>query len=154
MRVLYLSSAQIPSRSTNALQVMRMCDGFRRAGADVTLVHPRRIGNRPEGYDGDLWKFYGIAERFPIVSLPTPLTRRAAQVRLLARPVEALPLAAYLAYVGRPGAEPFVAYARSLLGAWLVLKLRGALRGRSSCRGLVVELHDFTDCLVDDPWPR
>jgi glycosyltransferase involved in cell wall biosynthesis len=139
--IVYFCNAQIPSRSTNALQVMRMCAGFRRAGAGVTLVHPRRIGNRPEGYHGDLWSFYGIAERFPIVSLPTPLTRRAAQARLLARPVEAAPLAAYLAYVARPGAAPFVAYARSFLAAWLVLKIR-RLSPRSVCRGVVVELHD------------
>src|ERR671912_2633308 len=88
MDIVYLCNAQIPSRSTNALQVMRMCDGFRRAGAEVTLVHPRRIGNRPEGYEGDLWRFYGIEERFSIVSLPTPLTRRAARAPALPPPGE------------------------------------------------------------------
>jgi glycosyltransferase involved in cell wall biosynthesis len=142
MDIVYFSNAQIPSRSTNALQVMRMCAGFRRAGAGVTLVHPRRIGNRPEGYDGDLWSFYGIAERFPIVSLPTPLTRRAAQVRVFARPIEAVPLATYLAYIARPGAAPFVAYARSLLAAWLIQRIRRRLHTSSSCRAVVVELHD------------
>jgi glycosyltransferase involved in cell wall biosynthesis len=29
-----------------------------------------------------------------------------------------------------------------MLAAWLILKIRGRLRARSSCRGLVVELHD------------
>lgn len=142
MQLVYVSNAQIPSRSTNALQVMRMCAAFRRAGAGVTLVHPYRIGNRPEGYHDDLWSFYGVSERFEIVTLPTPLTRTLTAVRPIARPVEAVPLAVYLAWRSRPGGCPFVCYGRSFLGAWAAVRLR-AIRGhRSSCQGVFVEVHD------------
>jgi glycosyltransferase involved in cell wall biosynthesis len=142
VRVIYLSNAQIPSRSTNALQVMRMCAAFRRCGADVTLVHPRRIGNRPEGYDGDLWSFYGIREPFSILTLPTPLTRRLSAVRFLARPIHATPLALYLLWRCRPGRPSFVCYARSFLGAWLALRVRHLWGVQSACRSVFVEAHD------------
>jgi glycosyltransferase involved in cell wall biosynthesis len=140
--VVYLCNAQIPSRSTNALQVVRMCEGFRQAGADVTLVHPFRIGNRPEGLTGDVREFYGVSDPFDIVTLPTPLTRGLARTRWIGRPVEALPLTAYLAWRFRPNGAEFVCYGRSMLGAWTAMRLRRALGGRGACRGVFVEVHD------------
>jgi glycosyltransferase involved in cell wall biosynthesis len=140
--VVYLCNAQIPSRSTNALQVVRMCEGFRQAGADVTLVHPFRIGNRPEGLTGDIRDFYGVSDTFDIVTLPTPLTRRLAGTRPVARPVEALPLAAYLAWRCRRNGTRFVCYSRSMLGAWIAIRMRRIFGGRGSCDGVFLELHD------------
>jgi len=119
-----------------------MCEAFARAGNEVTLVHPYRVGNRPEGYDGDLRRFYGISHEFRVVTLPTPLTRRLVEVRSVARLLHAGPLAVYLAWLSRPGGEPFVAYGRSLLGAWLLLRLRRLWGARSACRGVFVEVHD------------
>jgi len=142
VEVVYLSNAQIPSRSTNALQVMRMCEGFRQAGVDVKLVHPFRIGNRPEGLSGGVWDFYGVADRFGIVTLPTPLTRNLAGVRWFGRPIEALPLAAYLAWRSRVARKRYVCYGRSVLGAWLATRMRRLLPGRAACDGVFLELHD------------
>jgi len=140
--VVYLCNAQIPSRSTNALQVVRMCEGFRQAGADVTLVHPFRIGNRPEGLTGDVGHFYGVSDTFKIVTLPTPLTRRLAATRSVARPVEAIPMAAYLAgRCGRNGTR-FVCYSRSMLGAWIAIRLRRVFASRGACDGVFLEVHD------------
>lgn len=119
-----------------------MCVGFRRSGAEVTLVHPKRIGNRPEGYQGDVWSFYGIKDRFSILTLPTPLTRRLSGIRFLARPVHATPLAIYLAWRCGPGRPRFVCYARSFLGAWLALRMRRLWGARSSCAGVFLEVHD------------
>lgn len=142
MRVLYLCSAQIPSRSTNALQVIRMCEAFQRAGGEVTLVHPSRIGNRPEGYDGDVWSFYSVETRFERVTLPVPLTWRAAHTAWIARPVLASSLGVFLSRRCRPGQPPFVCYGRSPLGAWLALRARRLWGDRSACRGVFLELHD------------
>ena len=142
MEVVYLSNAQIPSRSTNALQVMRMCEGFRQAGVNVTLVHPFRIGNRPEGLSGEAWEFYGIANRFRIVTLPTPLTRGLAGARWFARPVEAVPLALYLTWRSHLGRTGFVCYGRSMLGAWSALRMRRLSGSRGACEGVFLELHD------------
>lgn len=148
--VVYLCNAQIPSRSTNALQVVRMCEGFRQAGADVTLVHPFRIGNRPEGFTGDVREFYGVIDPFDIVTLPTPLTRRLAGTRLVARPVEAIPLASYLAWRCRPNGARFVCYSRSMLGAWTAIRLRRLFGGRGVCDGVFLELHDEPS--ADSEW--
>lgn len=142
MRVLYICSAQIPSRSTNALQVVRMCEAFQRAGSQVTLVHPSRIGNRPEGYDGDLWSFYSVEDRFELVTLPIPLTWQAAHRPWVARPVLASSLGFLLSRRCRPGMPPFVCYGRSQLGAWLALRARRLWGARSACQGVFLELHD------------
>ena len=150
VEVVYLSNAQIPSRSTNALQVVRMCEGFRQAGVDVTLVHPFRIGNRPEGLSGGTWEFYGVANRFSIVTLPTPLTRNLASARWLARPVEAVPLAAYLAWRSRVARTRFVCYGRSMLGAWSAIRMRGLSGSRGRCDGVFLELHDEPS--TDSEW--
>jgi glycosyltransferase involved in cell wall biosynthesis len=148
--VVYLCNAQIPSRSTNALQIMRMCEGFCQAGADVTLVHPFRIGNRPEGFTGDAREFYGVADPFDIVTLPTPLTRRLAGARFIARPVEGILLAAYLAWRYRTSNARFVCYSRSMLGAWTATRLRRLFAGRGACEGVFLELHDEPS--ADSEW--
>lgn len=150
VEVVYLSNAQIPSRSTNALQVMRMCEGFRQAGVDVALVHPFRIGNRPEGLSGGPWDFYGVRDRFTIVTLPTPLTRNLAAVRWLARPIEAVPLVAYLGWRSRAAHKRFVCYGRSMLGAWAAVRMRRLFGGRGACEGVFVELHDEPS--TDSEW--
>jgi glycosyltransferase involved in cell wall biosynthesis len=142
MRIVYLSDAQIPSRATNAMQSIRMCSAFAAAGAEVTLVHPNRFGNRPEGLNGDIWDFYGIRERFKIVTLPTPLTLTIAQKQRLARALRGGPLAAYMLGLSLPSRPASVIYSRSLLGAWLALRARSLWRERSALRGVVFEAHD------------
>ena len=140
MRIVYLSDAKIPSRSTNGMQVMRMCASFARLGHDVSLVRPRIVGGKPEGWTGDLWRFYGVRERFRLVTLPTFFPRSFAGSRL-ARPVRGLMWAGYLVVRCRPGAAPFVCYARSLLAARLAQLARRLWGSRSACRAVAVELH-------------
>jgi glycosyltransferase involved in cell wall biosynthesis len=142
MRIVYLADTHIPSRATNGIQVMRMCAAFASKGAEVTLVHPHRFGNRPEGYNGDLWSFYGVQPDFRVVTLPTPLTLGLAAHRRFARVARGAPLSAYTVWRSRPGASPYVAYSRSLLGTWLTLRARALWGRRSACRGVFVELHD------------
>jgi glycosyltransferase involved in cell wall biosynthesis len=87
-------------------------------------------------------EFYGVTDTFDIVTLPTPLTRGLAKLRWLARPVEALPLTAYLAWRFRMTESEFVCYGRSMLGAWTAVRLRQAFGSRGACRGVFVEVHD------------
>ncbi|HEX5468033.1 MAG TPA: glycosyltransferase family 4 protein, partial [Gaiellaceae bacterium] len=98
--------------------------------------------NRPEGFDGDVWQFYGVPPNFRRVTLPTPLTLRLSGMRRLARGIRALPLVIWLAARSRPGAERFVVYSRSMLGAWLAVRLRRMWGSRSACQGVFLELHD------------
>lgn len=144
MNIVYLADTHIPSRATNGIQIMRMCDAFAGVGASVTLVHPHRFGNRPEGYAGDVWAFYGVSQTFRIVTLPTPLTLRLSGYRRFARAARGVPMFAWLTSRSRPGAAPFVVYSRSLAGAWLAQKVRRYWGRRSSCRGVFVEMHDAT----------
>jgi glycosyltransferase involved in cell wall biosynthesis len=141
-RLIYLSNAQIPSRSTNALQIVRMCEGFRRAGSEVTLVHPGRIGNCPEGYAGDVWKFYGVRDRFDIVTLPPPLTPRLSTTPWISRTTQVTSGGAYFAWRSAPRQPRFVCYTRSWLGAWIASRARQLWRQRSACTGIFLEVHD------------
>lgn len=142
MRIVYPSDAQIPSRATNAMQTVRMCAALSRAGAEVTLVHPRIRSQEPEGFGGSLWSFYGVPPAFRIVTLPTPLTARTAKLSALSRAARLLPLAAYLGWRSRPGQPPFICYGRSFVGVWLAARLRRLWGHRCACRGIFLELHD------------
>jgi glycosyltransferase involved in cell wall biosynthesis len=142
MKLVYLADTQIPSRATNGMQIVRMCAAFASCGVDVTLVHPHRFGNEPEGLDDDLWSFYGVRKSFRVVTLPSPLTQSLSQRRLFARAARGLPLSAFVVWRSRPGAAPFAFYCRSLLGVWLAIRARLLWGSRSSCRGILLELHD------------
>jgi glycosyltransferase involved in cell wall biosynthesis len=142
MRIVYLANTQIPSRATNGMQIMRMCAAFAAQGVDVTLVHPHRFGSRPEGYSGDVWAFYGVKESFRLVTLPTPLNVRLSNLERFARLARGVPLSTWMLARSRPGAEPFIAYSRSTLGAWLAIRSRRLWGRRSACRGVYVEVHD------------
>jgi len=144
MRIVYFADTQIPSRATNGIQVMRMCGAFAAAGVDVTLVHPYRFGNQPEGFEGDVWKFYGLEGTFRRVTLPTPLTLRLSANRRLARALRLPPLAAYVSLRSRPGSSPFIAYGRSMLSLRLADTARRVWR-RGACRAVVAELHDLPE---------
>jgi glycosyltransferase involved in cell wall biosynthesis len=142
MRVVYLADTQIPSRATNGTQIIRMCSALAARGAEVTLAHPHRFGNTPEGFAGNLWSFYGVPPSFRVVTLPAPLTLRLSGHRRFARVARGLPLALFVLWRSRPRAAPFVFYCRSMIGAWLALAARRMWRGRSSCRGIFLEFHD------------
>jgi glycosyltransferase involved in cell wall biosynthesis len=142
MDLIYLADTHIPSRATSGIQIMRMCAAFAENGIDVTLVHPYRFGNRPEGFDGDVHAFYGVPASFRRIILPTPLTLRLASRRRYARLVRGAPLGGWLFARSRPRAEPFVVYSRSLLGTWLSQRARRIWGPRSACRGIFFEAHD------------
>jgi glycosyltransferase involved in cell wall biosynthesis len=142
MKLVYLADSHIPSRATNGMQVMCMCAAFAENGADVTLLHPHRFGNRPEGYKGDLWSFYGLPPIFRTITYPTPLTLGLSRHRRLARAARFGPLWTLLFWRSRPTAAPFVVYSRSMLGAWAALNARSFYGRRSACLGVIVELHD------------
>ncbi len=142
MRLVYLSDAAIPSRATNAMQVMRMCAAFQRAGASVTLVRPSYFDGHLEGYRGNVWGFYGIEPTFKMRTLPAPSTPGLVNSARLWRAARAVPLAGYLSWECRPTSDPFVCYTRSFLAAWFAVQARRRWRGKGGCRSVVLELHD------------
>ena len=142
MKLVYLADTQIPSRATNGMQIMRMCGALASTGTHVTLVHPHRFGNKPEGFNGDLWSFYGVPKSFRVMALPSPLTLGLSQRRRFARAARGLPLGFFILWSSRPGPRPFVFYCRSMLGAWLATQAKRMWGSRSSCCGVFLELHD------------
>lgn len=58
MKILYISSAQLPSKAANTVNVVKMCSAFARLGHEVTLTF-RSGAERP-----DLSAHYGVAPSF------------------------------------------------------------------------------------------
>jgi glycosyltransferase involved in cell wall biosynthesis len=93
MKIVYLSSAAVPSTSAHSLQVMKMCQAMQQEGHAVTLVLP--AADDPS--DADLDRLYGVKIRFPIlrVDLPRLLGRRGLARALSERAAGLLPELVY-----------------------------------------------------------
>lgn len=62
-RLVYCSTAIIPSAQANSVQIMRMCNASRRFGFDVTLL----AGMMPRDRHVNVFEYYGIENTFSIV---------------------------------------------------------------------------------------
>jgi glycosyltransferase involved in cell wall biosynthesis len=141
-RLIYLSDAAIPSRSTNSIQTLRMCAAFASAGVDVTVAYPVRRSETPEGFAGDLHAFYGVPATFYLRRLGGVPQRLIEGGGSVSRSLRAARFGAYLVPAARPGGPPFVAYCRSFLAAAVADLARRAWGPRSACRSVALELHN------------
>ena len=69
-RLVYLTSARLPTEKAHGLQIMKMCEAFADNGLDVTLLYPHR--RQPPGMassDGP-FSFYGVRPVFEAKRLP------------------------------------------------------------------------------------
>ena len=69
MKIVYIASSIIPSRTANSIHVMKMCQAFAKNGHEVTLVIP---GGR-SGIETDVtdnYEFYGVDPCFEIERIP------------------------------------------------------------------------------------
>jgi glycosyltransferase involved in cell wall biosynthesis len=141
LHLIYLSDALIPSRSSNSMQVMRMCAGFASRGVDVTLVHPKMRAAAPEGFTGDITGFYGVGNGFKRRPLPVGdwAVKRSPN---LSRVCRLGAMSGYLLRRGGPGQAPFACYARSPLAAWAAVRIRRRWGRRGACKAVLLELHD------------
>lgn len=69
LRIVYLSSACIPSRTANSIHVMKMSQALARVGHDVNLIAPDQQKGR-EQYPGNVWHYYGVEQGFEIAFGP------------------------------------------------------------------------------------
>lgn len=72
MRVVYIAQSLIPSRTANSIHVMNICACFADMGYDVTLLcpeYPTDMSNE------EVFKFYGVGEKFEIKKLSFPKTK-------------------------------------------------------------------------------
>jgi glycosyltransferase involved in cell wall biosynthesis len=65
-KIVYISSAVIPSRTANSIQVMKMCQAFAKNNYDVTLIVRGKKTLR-ESDMPDVFSFYGVEECFRII---------------------------------------------------------------------------------------
>lgn len=71
MRIVYIASSALPSRTANSIHVMKMCQAFAGNGHEVVLLVP----DRRELYEDEatnLFEYYGVAPLFEVHKLPWP----------------------------------------------------------------------------------
>ncbi len=65
MRITYIANVRLPTEKAHGLQIMKMCEAFARAGADVELVVPKR----KNPLCGDPFMYYGVERSFRITTV-------------------------------------------------------------------------------------
>jgi glycosyltransferase involved in cell wall biosynthesis len=66
MNILYTANARLPSEKAHPYQIIKTCEAFVENGIDLELILPFRVQRRV-----NIWKYYGIKERFKIKRLPS-----------------------------------------------------------------------------------
>lgn len=121
MKLVYLANVRLPTKKAHGMQVMKMCEAFAAAGAEVELVTPARSLNGQE----DPFTYYGVARTFTITRLPisgNPEGRFAARLFDIRF---ALKAAGYVRRI-----RPDLAYSRNPFLLWLI---GDELRSRTVC---------------------
>ena len=71
MKILYVSSSTIPSRSANSVHVMKMCQALASFGHEVRLLCLKRPEHEEKGID-NVFEHYGVKPTFEVVPKPFP----------------------------------------------------------------------------------
>lgn len=66
MRLIYITNSRIPTTKAHGFQIMKMCEAFANAGADVELWLPRRFNPIKE----TMFDYYGIRGIFTVKKIP------------------------------------------------------------------------------------
>jgi glycosyltransferase involved in cell wall biosynthesis len=69
MKIVYISSSVIPSRTANSIHVMKMCQAFAKNGHEVILLAPNDRKHYEPGVN-DVYAYYGVERCFEIIKLP------------------------------------------------------------------------------------
>lgn len=130
MRLVHLSTSQVPSRTANSIQVMHMAAAFAGQGARVAVYH-----ETGEAELGDPFAWYGVEPRFTLRRYPD----REAGARFGRKHQNRVRLLTDAAFAARLGvlSRPDVVFGRSL--PWLARWLRSPWAARGARTGL--ELH-------------
>ena len=71
MKIIYISTANLPSRQANSIHVMRMCSAFVKNGHEVILLAPKhKISNKDE--TNNIFEFYNTKNNFSIKKIFYP----------------------------------------------------------------------------------
>ncbi len=69
MKIKYITNVRIPTTRAQGYAIMKMCEGFSRAGMPVELFVPRR---RDIDGLGNPFAYYGLKDTFPVRMIPNP----------------------------------------------------------------------------------
>jgi len=69
MKLLYVANLRLPTEKAYGIQVVKMCESFARAGAQVTLLVPSRNNSK---ISQDVFDYYGVQRIFQVKKLSTP----------------------------------------------------------------------------------
>ena len=61
MKIHYLATANIPSRTANSLQIVKMCEAFSLIGYNISLIVPNLICN-----NNSIKSYYDLKRKFKI----------------------------------------------------------------------------------------
>lgn len=78
-RITYIADAVIPSSFAHTVHIMKMCEGWAKAGHSVHLLLPDAVDN-PEYIAAEPYTYYGVQASFQIIRLPTPKYKRSARL--------------------------------------------------------------------------
>jgi len=67
MKILYIANARMPTEKAHGYQIIKMCEAFSKAGAEIELVIPWRFNHIKE----DPFNFYGVEKTFKITKVPS-----------------------------------------------------------------------------------
>jgi len=109
MRILYLSTSNVPSRQANSIQVMKMCEAFAQNGHAVTLIARQYERSQTD----DPFDYYGVEKNFELV-LIRRRNVKGLGIRMLPR---------LYALLRRHDRRETLIYARDIYGASLALRM-------------------------------
>lgn len=109
MRIVYLSSSIIPSRTANSIHVMKMSRSFAKLGHEVFLIAPDVQKGIEEGVD-DVYQFYGVERTFQLFKVPMPNLKGRAYFYGLFSAIKAKLLKADLVYCRNLTAAYFASF--------------------------------------------
>jgi len=131
--VWYAAYCRLPSEKAHSVYVMKHCESLAAAGAEVTLLVPRRAGRERK----DPFVYYGVESNFTIVYLPIIELFRLPFARSITYRIDLFCFSWIAAFYARLHAPRHTYYcSNEFLCAWA---------GRRFFSRVVLELHDYLD---------
>jgi glycosyltransferase involved in cell wall biosynthesis len=105
MKIVYIANTEIPAKSANSINIMKMCQAFSANHHDVTLIIPDKNDSAVDS--GCIFDYYGVTPCFRIVRLPWRKTIKGKTY-----------IYALQAAVAAKKAKPDVVYSRFIGGCY------------------------------------
>jgi len=109
MKIAYISSSTIPSRTANSIHVMKICQAFAKSGHEVFLLTQDRKDELEKNVS-DVYAYYGVDNCFEFMKIPCRNIRIAKFIY------------GFLAARKAKGIKPDIVFSRDITGALFAAK--------------------------------